>query len=98
MQICLNSFYHPSFYSSKVKRSEIITEHRNENTRDIDLLPTIDMLRKLNEEDKKVAYAIEKELPNIANAVDTIADQFRKGGRLFYFGAGDETRVLFARV
>ena len=73
--------------------SEIITEYRNENTKNIDLLSTIDIVRKINEEDKLVALAIEDELPNIAKAVDIIAKQFLMGGRLFYFGAGTSGRI-----
>lgn len=73
--------------------SEIITEYRNENTKDIDLLSTIDMVRKMNEEDKLVALAVEDETPRIAEAIDTIAKQFLKGGRLFYFGAGTSGRL-----
>ena len=73
--------------------SEIITEYRNENTKNIDLLSTIDIVRKINEEDKLVALAIEDELPNIAKAVDIIAKQFLKGGRLFYYGAGTSGRL-----
>ena len=73
--------------------SEIITEYRNENTKNIDLLSTIDIVRKINEEDKLVALAIEDETPNIAHAVDIIARQFLKGGKLYYFGAGTSGRL-----
>ena len=73
--------------------SEIITEYRNENTRDIDLDSTLDMVTKMNEEDKLVANAVEYELPHIAQAVDLISKQFLKGGRLFYFGAGTSGRL-----
>lgn len=73
--------------------SEIITEYRNENTKNIDLLSTIDIVRKINEEDKLVALAIEDETPNIAHAVDIIAKQFLKGGKLYYFGAGTSGRL-----
>ncbi len=73
--------------------SEIITEYRNENTKNIDLLSTIDIIRKINEEDKLVALAIEDEIPNIAKAVDIIAKQFLKGGRLYYYGAGTSGRI-----
>lgn len=72
---------------------EIITEYRNENTKDIDLLSTIDIVRKINEEDKLVALAIEDETPNIAKAIDIIAKQFLLGGRLYYFGAGTSGRI-----
>lgn len=73
--------------------SEIITEYRNENTKNIDLLSTIDIVRKINEEDKLVALAIEDETPNIAKAVDIIAKQFLVGGKLYYFGAGTSGRI-----
>lgn len=73
--------------------SEIITEYRNENTKNIDLLSTIDIVRKINEEDKLVALAIEDEIPNISKGVDIIAKQFLKGGKLYYFGAGTSGRL-----
>ena len=73
--------------------SEVITEYRNQNTKDIDLLSTVDMVRKMNEEDKLVALAVEDEAEHIAEAIDLIAKQFLKGGRLFYFGAGTSGRL-----
>ena len=73
--------------------SEVITEYRNENTKDIDLLSTVDMVKKMNEEDKLVALAVEDETEHIAEAIDLIAKQFLKGGRLFYFGAGTSGRL-----
>lgn len=73
--------------------SEIITEYRNENTKNIDLLSTIDIVTKINEEDKIVAEAVEDELENIAKAVDIIAKQFLQGGKLYYFGAGTSGRL-----
>ena len=62
--------------------SDIITEFRNENTKDIDLLSTIDIVRKINEEDQIVARAVEDESANIARAIDIIAKQFLMGGKL----------------
>lgn len=73
--------------------SEIITEYRNLNTKNIDLLSTIDIVRKINEEDRLVAMAIEDETPNIARAVDIIAKQFLMGGKLYYYGAGTSGRI-----
>lgn len=73
--------------------SEIITEYINENTKDIDMISTFDMLKKINEEDKLVALSVENELKNIARAVDMIATQFTKGGRLIYFGCGTSGRL-----
>ena len=73
--------------------SEVITEFRNENTKDIDIISTLEMVKKMNDEDKIVALAVEEELENIALAVDLIAKQFLKGGKLFYFGAGTSGRL-----
>lgn len=73
--------------------SDIITEFRNENTKDIDLLSTIDIVRKINEEDQIVARAVEDESSNIARAIDIIAKQFLVGGKLYYFGAGTSGRL-----
>ena len=73
--------------------AEVITEYRNENTKDIDILSTVEMVRKMNEEDRLVALAVEDETENIAEAIDIIAKQFLKGGRLFYFGAGTSGRL-----
>ena len=73
--------------------SEVITEYRNENTKDIDILSTVEMVRKMNEEDKLVALAVEEETEHIAEAIDLIAKQFLKGGKLYYFGAGTSGRL-----
>ncbi len=60
---------------------------------DIDLLPTIDVLREINDEDKGVATAVEKVIPQIAEAVDDIVRAFQKGARLVYIGAGTSGRL-----
>ena len=72
---------------------KISTERRNPASAHIDELPTVEMLRIINEEDKKVALAVEKILPEIAKAVDVITDRLAKGGRLFYLGAGTSGRL-----
>lgn len=72
---------------------EIITEYRNENTKDIDIISTVDLVKKMNDEDKIVALAVEEEIENIAAAIDLIAKQFLLDGRLFYFGAGTSGRL-----
>lgn len=71
----------------------ILTEQSNPQTTDIDLMETADIVRVINEEDKKVATAVEKALPEIALAVDLIVMSFLKGGRLAYFGAGTSGRI-----
>lgn len=73
--------------------SDIITEFRNESTKDIDILSTVEMVKRMNDEDKVVALAVEYETENIAAAIDLIAKQFLKGGKLYYFGAGTSGRL-----
>ena len=72
---------------------KISTERRNPASTHIDELSTVEMLRIINAEDKKVALAVEKILPEIAQAVDVITDRLEKGGRLFYLGAGTSGRL-----
>ena len=73
--------------------NEIITEYLNENTKDIDIISTVDMVRKMNEEDKLVALAVESEAEHIAEAIDIIASKLNNGGRLIYFGCGTSGRL-----
>lgn len=70
-----------------------ITEQRNPNTRDIDQVSTIEMMKLLNDEDKLVPVAVERELANIATAVDIISQALKNGGRLVYIGAGTSGRI-----
>lgn len=69
------------------------TERRNPRTLDIDLLPTLDVLRQINAEDALVAGAVAKVLPEVARAVDAAVDALRAGGRIHYFGAGTSGRI-----
>ncbi len=72
---------------------ELTTEQINEKSLHIDEMPTEQMLYLINEEDKKVAFAVEKAVPDIARAVDEIAARLKNGGRLFYVGAGTSGRL-----
>ena len=71
----------------------ISTEKSNPNTTNIDVSSTLRIVEMINNEDKTVAFAVEKELMNIAQAVDLIVENFNKGGRLLYFGAGTSGRL-----
>src|ERR1700730_16519272 len=71
----------------------LATETRNPASERIDTLPTIEMLRIMNDEDTRVAAAVAAEIPHIAAAVDAIAARFEQGGRLFYIGAGTSGRL-----
>lgn len=73
--------------------SELTTESTNTNSNDIDIMSSFEILKIINDEDKKVAFAIESELNNITKAVDIIVDRFQKGGRLIYIGAGTSGRL-----
>ena len=76
-----------------VDLKKISTETRNPNTLDIDRVSTLEILKKINNEDKLVAYAVEKALPAISNVVDKVYEAFLKGGRLIYMGAGTSGRI-----
>ena len=83
------------FYTAQEwsKNMEISTEKSNPNTVNIDISSTLRIVEMINNEDKKVAFAVEKELMNIASAIDLIVDNFNQGGRLLYFGAGTSGRL-----
>ncbi len=70
-----------------------ITENINPSTIDIDLQNGIEIARLINDEDKKVAFAVEKILPEIGKAIDLIAAKLRCGGRMAYFGSGTSGRI-----
>ena len=72
---------------------KIVTEQRNERTAHIDELSTIDMVRLINDEDKKVAYAVEETLEPIASAIDLITEKMKAEGRLIYCGCGTSGRL-----
>ena len=71
----------------------ITTEKTNPNTLNIDVASSLEIARMINEEDKKVAEKISENLTSIAKAIDIISENFLKGGRLLYFGAGTSGRL-----
>ncbi|HAU5565445.1 TPA: N-acetylmuramic acid 6-phosphate etherase [Serratia fonticola] len=77
----------------QIDLSQMITEGRNPASQNIDELSTEAMLRVINDEDKKVALAVEAIVPQIAQVVDAITAAFSKGGRLIYCGAGTSGRL-----
>ena len=86
-----------SSHSEKKKLFEEIsllkTEERNVNSMKIDLASVSEILKIINDEDKTVPTAVEKEIPYIEKAVELIVDSLKSGGRLFYFGAGTSGRL-----
>lgn len=75
------------------ENNSLITEKQNEQTRNIDTLATEEILHRINEEDKTVPYAVENTIPEITRAVKLVVDALRKGGSLFYVGAGTSGRL-----
>jgi len=73
--------------------NKLVTEGRNPNTLDIDLLPTEEVLKRINNEDKTIACVVEVALPQIARLVDKATKALYLGGRLIYLGAGTSGRV-----
>ena len=73
--------------------STLITEQRNPNSMHVDSLSALEIVQLMNEEDKQVPLAIEKCLPQIAQAVERIVAAFQQGGRLVYIGAGTSGRL-----
>ncbi|MEI7905911.1 MAG: N-acetylmuramic acid 6-phosphate etherase [Bacteroidota bacterium] len=72
---------------------KLSTEQRNPYSMDIDARSTEDILAIINGEDKKVATAVESQIPYIALAVEMVVKSFLNGGRLIYVGAGTSGRV-----
>lgn len=71
----------------------ILTERHNANTYDIDLKDGFEIAVLMNNEDQRVAVAVQKELKAIGQAIDLIGECFLRGGRLAYFGAGTSGRL-----
>lgn len=73
--------------------SAIATEQRNEETVNIDCLSALEIVNAINRQDAGIHLAVQKEAARIAQAIDMITDSFRRGGRLFYIGAGTSGRL-----
>jgi N-acetylmuramic acid 6-phosphate etherase len=73
--------------------SKPITESANPETAGIDTLSTLEIVTLINQEDARVARAVQAELPRITQAVDLVVEQLQQGGRMFYFGAGTSGRI-----
>ncbi|MGZ4821834.1 MAG: N-acetylmuramic acid 6-phosphate etherase [Terriglobales bacterium] len=73
--------------------SSLATEQPNRASVDLDLKSALEVARIINAEDAKVAAAVQRALPQIARAIDLIANALRRGGRLIYVGAGTSGRI-----
>lgn len=72
---------------------QMLTEERNPRTLDLDVLGTVDLVRRVQAEDLEIARAVEAVIPDIAKVVDIAAERILQGGRVIYFGAGTSGRL-----
>ncbi len=72
---------------------ELTTESQNEASQGFDTKSAIDIARIINHEDAKIASAVKKAIPEIAQVIDQVARCMREGGRLIYVGAGSSGRI-----
>ncbi len=73
--------------------SKLATEQQNPNTLNLDEMSALEIARAINHEDQSVAIAVQKTLPQVAKAIDIVAESLREGGRLIYVGAGTSGRL-----
>ena len=74
-------------------KTGLTTEQRNERSLQLDRLSTLEIVQIMNSEDRKVADAVERAIPDIVQAIDPIVEALGNGGRLFYVGAGTSGRL-----
>ena len=78
---------------NKINLDKLTTERRNSETSNLDEMTILEACQKMNQEDQKVAYAVEKEIPSIEKVIEQTIVAFKKGGRLIYLGAGTSGRL-----
>ena len=76
-----------------IELEKLSTEENNPNSRDIELQDSLEIVRRINEEDKKVAFCVEKELGSISRLIDAILSRYEKETRIIYIGAGTSGRL-----
>lgn len=80
-------------HADAIGLDDLTTEERNEHTMRIDRMSSLELAKRINEEDHKVPAAVKEVLPEIAAAIDAISLRLRRGGRLIYVGAGTSGRL-----
>ena len=76
-----------------IELEKLSTEENNPNSKDIELQNSLEIVRRINEEDKKVAFCVEKELGSISRLIDAILSRYEKETRIIYIGAGTSGRL-----
>ena len=72
---------------------QLTTESQNEASQGLDTKSALEIARIINHEDAKIAAAVKKAIPEIADVIDQVARSLRDGGRLIYIGAGSSGRI-----
>lgn len=78
---------------SSANLHDLLTEKANDATRGFDTRSALEIARVINQEDHKIAAAVKKAIPEIAQVIDMVAHALREGGRLIYVGAGSSGRL-----
>jgi N-acetylmuramic acid 6-phosphate etherase len=73
--------------------AQLTTEARNPATENLDEISTLHMVAEIHMADREAVAAVERELLQIARAIDVIVERLEQGGRLFYLGAGTSGRL-----
>lgn len=79
--------------SKTAEFKRMLTEERNPRTLDLDVLDTLDLVKRIQAEDLEIAKAVERITPEIAKVVDIAAEKILAGGHVIYFGAGTSGRL-----
>jgi N-acetylmuramic acid 6-phosphate etherase len=83
----------PKPFGTSFPKESRRTEQRNKASQNLDRMTAREIVTLMNREDRRVAFAVEREIPAIARAVDAIVAGIRNGGRLIYVGAGSSGRM-----
>ena len=76
-----------------IELEKLSTEENNPNSKDIELQDSLEIVRRINEEDKKVAFCVEKELDSVSQLIEAILSKYRNETRIIYIGAGTSGRL-----
>ncbi len=76
-----------------INLNKLSTEENNPNSKDIELQDNYEILKRINEEDKKVAFCVEEKLEDITKLMDAIIENYREDTRIIYIGAGTSGRL-----
>jgi len=71
----------------------LITEESNPSSANLDMMSTEEILKIINNEDKTVPLSVERVIPHIAQAIEIIVMQIKRGGKVIYFGCGTSGRI-----